>query len=352
MLPASWSTAIDKRAEGTTGILGIMLMACTLVVVSFSCTGPIMGTILVSVSSEKSMAAPLLGMLGFAIALAVPFTFFAFFPHLLKSLPRSGSWLNSVKVMLGFFELAFSLKFLSVADQAYHWNLLDRYTFISIWIVIFVLAGVYMLGKLRLPHDDETETVSVPRMLIATGCFSFAVYLVPGLFGAPLSIVSAFAPPLSKNDATLYCQPVHARYNDYEKALAAAKAEHKPVVFDFTGYGCVNCRKMENLVWPDADVANRLNDDYILVSLYVDDKTLLDSAMTVSENGTEKKLLTVGDKWSYVQRVKFGSNTQPQYVLMDCNGNVLNYSISYTEKVADFKSFLNQGLDNYSKINK
>lgn len=345
-LPASWSTAIDEKADKSSGLIAIMLMACTLVIVSFSCTGPIIGTVLVNVSTEGVILGPVLCMFGFALALSLPFTFFAFFPSILKSLPRSGSWLNTVKVLLGFFELAFSLKFLSVADQtAYGWDLLSRQTFIAIWIVLFILCGVYLLGKLRLPHDDEVEVVSVPRFLLAIGSFAFAVYMIPGLFGAPLNVISAFAPPAKQTDASLYTKTVHAQYSDYDLALSVASREKKPLILDFTGFGCVNCRKMESAVWTDPEVSEIINNDYILVSLFVDDRTPLADTLYVNEGDKQIKLTTVGEKWSYLQRHKFGANAQPFYVLMNHDGRILNHSFAFSEDPKAFSEFLKQGLN-------
>ncbi|MBQ0029058.1 MAG: thioredoxin family protein [Bacteroidales bacterium] len=349
MLPASWSTAIDNKAEASSGVLGILLMAVTLVLVSFSCTGPIIGTLLVSLADSGDILGPAVGMFGFALALAVPFTFFAFFPNWLKSLPRSGNWLNMVKVLLGFFELAFSLKFLSVADGVSNWNLLSRPTFIAIWIVIFVFAGVYLLGKIRMPHDSETAQVSVPRLMLAMGAFSFAVYMVPGLFGAPLNAISAFAPPLRKTDASIYNNQVEVLTGDYETAVALAKQSGKPLVLDFSGYGCVNCRKMESAVWTDPKVAELLNDKFVLASLFCDDRKPLAEPMEVEENGVKVKLKTVGDKWSYLQRHKFGSNMQPFYVVLDHNGKPLCKSAAYSEEVEPFVEFLTAGLKNFKK---
>lgn len=345
-LPASWSSAIDNKADKTSGLLGVLLMAVTLVIVSFSCTGPIIGTLLVNVASKGDLLGPAVGMFGFALALAIPFTFFAFFPTLLKKLPRSGNWLNVVKVLLGFFELAFSLKFFSVADQAYGWHLLSRTTFIAIWIAIFVFAGLYLLGKIVLPNDTKTECVSVPRLLISLSLFAFAIYLIPGLFGAPLNIVSAFAPPIQRSDASLYTKTVNAQTKDFDEAVAIAKQTNKPILVDFTGYGCVNCRKMESSVWTDPQVQQLLNGEFILVSLYVDDKTALSSPIKVQENGKTLELSTVGEKWSYLQRNKFGANAQPFYITMDKNENLLNHSFSFTENPDEFSNYLKESLKN------
>jgi thiol:disulfide interchange protein DsbD len=351
-LPATWSTKIDNKADKTAGIFSILLMAFTLVIVSFSCTGPIIGTLLVQVheSGGESLFAPAIGMFGFALALAIPFTLFAFFPSWLHNLPRSGGWLNSVKVLLGFFELAFALKFLSVADLAYHWHILDREVFIALWIVIFSLMGFYLLGKLRFRGDDPVEEISVFRIFMAIGVFSFVVYLVPGLFGAPLKAISAFVPPMSTQDLVLYNKQVHALFDDYDLAMEYAKKNKKPVVVDFTGYGCVNCRKMESTVWTDPEVSSLLTSDYVLVSLYCDDKSALDEPFVATENGTKVEFATVGEKWSYLQRSKFGSNALPYYVLLDNKGDLLNQSMTFKEgdgAAAEFAEFLKKGLENY-----
>ena len=343
-LPAAWSTKIDEKSESTTGLLSIFLMAFTLALVSFSCTGPIIGFLLVAVSTQGSIVAPTIGMLGFAIALAIPFTLFAMFPSLLKSAPKSGGWMNVIKVTLGFIELAFALKFLSVADLAYGWHILDREVFLSLWIVIFGLLGVYLLGWLKFPHDDDQHRTNVPQFFLAMASLAFAIYMIPGLWGAPLKAISAFAPPMSTQDFNLQKTVTEAKYKDYEQGMAAAKAEHKPVVIDFTGFGCVNCRKMEAAVWSDPQVADILNNKYILISLYVDDKTPLTSPIEVEENGQKRTLRTVGDKWSYLQRVKFGANAQPFYVLLNEEGHPLAGSRSYDEDIQGYIDFLNKGL--------
>ena len=348
-LPSSWSNKIDAKSENTSGLLSIFLMAFTLTLVSFSCTGPIIGFLLVAVSTQGSILAPTIGMLGFAIALAIPFTLFAMFPSLLKSAPKSGGWMNVVKVVLGFIELAFALKFLSVADLAYGWHILDRETFIALWIVIFGLLGVYLLGWLKFPHDDEGNRTNVPQFFLAMISLAFAIYMIPGLWGAPLKAISAFAPPMNTQDFNLYKASVEAKYHDYEAGMAAAKAEGKPVIIDFTGFGCVNCRKMEAAVWTDPKVADMLNEKYVLISLYVDDKTPLDEPITVTENGQQRTLRTVGDKWSYLQRVKFGANTQPFYVLIDNEGKPLAGSRSYDEDINAYIDYLQTGIDNYKK---
>ena len=343
-LPASWSTKIDEKSESTTGLLSIFLMAFTLALVSFSCTGPIIGFLLVAVSTQGSIVAPTIGMLGFAIALAIPFTLFAMFPSLLKSAPKSGGWMNAIKVTLGFIELAFALKFLSVADLAYGWHILDREVFLSLWIVIFGLLGAYLLGWLKFPHDDDKHRTNVPQFFLAMASLAFTIYMIPGLWGAPLKAISAFAPPMSTQDFNLQKTVTEAKYKDYEQGMAAAKAEHKPVIIDFTGFGCVNCRKMEAAVWSDPQVADILNNKYILISLYVDDKTPLAEPVEVEENGQKRTLRTVGDKWSYLQRVKFGANAQPFYVLLNEEGHPLAGSRSYDEDIQGYIDFLNKGL--------
>lgn len=348
-LPSRWSNAVDSKAEATTGLLSIFLMAFTLSLVSFSCTGPIIGLLLVQVSTTGSFVAPAIGMLGFALALALPFTLFALFPSWLKSMPKSGGWMNAIKVTLGFMELAFALKFLSVADLAYGWGILDRETFLALWIVLFALLGFYLLGKIKFPHDDECPKVSVPRFFLALASLAFAVYMVPGLWGAPLKAVSAFAPPLQTQDFNLYANEVHAQFTDYDLGMEYARQHGKPVMLDFTGHGCVNCRKMELAVWTDEKVSDLINNDYVLITLYVDDKTPLPSPLKIVENGTERTLRTVGDKWSYLQRVKFGANAQPFYVLVDNEGKPLNKSYSYDEDIPAYIRFLQTGLANYKK---
>ena len=348
-LPSKWSTAVDSKAEATSGLLSIFLMAFTLSLVSFSCTGPIIGFLLVQVSTTGSVVAPAIGMLGFAIALALPFTLFALFPSWLKSMPKSGGWMNIIKVTLGFLELAFALKFLSVADLAYGWRILDRETFLALWIVLFALLGFYLLGKIKFPHDDDDSKVSVPRFFMALASLAFAVYMVPGLWGAPLKAVSAFAPPMQTQDFKLYNNEVHAKFDDYDLGMEYARQHGKPVMLDFTGYGCVNCRKMELAVWTNPKVSDIINNDYVLITLYVDNKTPLPSPVKIVENGTERTLRTVGDKWSYLQRVKFGANAQPFYVLIDNEGKPLNKSYSYDEDIPKYIEFLQTGLENYKK---
>lgn len=346
-LPSSWSNAIDSKASNTSGVLSIFLMAFTLVLVSFSCTGPIIGTLLVQVSSSGSLLSPAIGMFGFALALSIPFSLFALFPSWLKSAPKSGGWLNSVKVVLGFLELALALKFFSVADLAYGWGILDREVFLVLWIVIFAFLGFYLIGKIRFSHDSELKHVSVPRFFMALISFAFALYMVPGLWGAPLRSISAFAPPLYTQDFSLYDDEVHAPFSDFELGMAAAAREGKPVMIDFSGYGCVNCRKMENAVWIDPGVKQRLTEEYALITLMVDDKTELAQPISVTENGKNRTLRTVGDKWSYLQRVKFGANAQPFYVLLDNNAKPLSKPYSYNENIDKYIQFLDAGLKAY-----
>lgn len=348
-LPSKWSNAVDSKAEATTGLISIFLMAFTLALVSFSCTGPIIGFLLVELGTSGSILAPTIGMLGFAIALALPFTLFALFPTWLKQMPKSGGWMNVVKVTLGFIELAFALKFLSVADLAYGWRILDRETFLAIWIVLFALLGLYLLGKIKFVHDDDDTKIGVPRFFLALASLSFAVYMVPGLWGAPLKAVSAFAPPMYTQDFNLYTKEVHAKFDDYDLGMEYARKNGKPVMLDFTGYGCVNCRKMELAVWTDEKVSDLIENDYVLITLFVDDKTPLPEHVKVMDNGKERTLRTVGDKWSYLQRVKFGANAQPFYVLIDNDGNPLNKSYSFDEDVDKYVDFLETGLKNYKK---
>lgn len=348
-LPSKWSNAVDSKADATSGLISIFLMAFTLTLVSFSCTGPIIGFLLVEVSTTGSILAPAIGMLGFAIALALPFTLFALFPSWLRSMPKSGGWMNVVKVTLGFIEVAFALKFLSVADLAYGWRILDRETFIALWIVIFALLGFYLLGKIKFKHDDDSSKVGVSRFFLAMISLAFAVYMVPGLWGAPLKAISAFAPPMYTQDFNLYNKEVTAKFDDYDLGMEYARQQGKPVLLDFTGYGCVNCRKMELAVWTDAEVSNLINDKYVLITLYVDNKTKLDEPIKVIENGSERTLRTYGDKWSYLQRSKFGANAQPFYVLIDNQGFPLNKSYAFDEDVAAYVQFLETGLSNYKK---
>ena len=348
-LPSSWGNAVDNKASATTGILSIFLMAFTLSLVSFSCTAPVVGLLLVQAATSGEWVAPAVGMFGFALALALPFTFFALFPSLLKQAPKSGSWMNMIKVVLGFIELAFSLKFLSVADLAYGWHILDREVFLSIWIVLFGLLGLYLIGKLKFPHDDaEQKAMPVPAIMLGLCSLAFSVYMLPGLWGAPCKAVSAFAPPINTQDFNLAPQAVHADYTDYDEGMRAAAAAGKPVLVDFTGFGCVNCRKMEASVWTDSRVADKLKKDYILISLYVDDKTPLKQAVEVKlPDGTSRTLRTIGDKWSYLEQTKFGYLAQPFYVPLDNAGKPLNGSFSFKEDVPAYLEFLDKGLENY-----
>lgn len=352
-LPDSWSNSVDSKASNTTGLISIFLMAFTLVLVSFSCTAPIIGLLLVETVTSGNWIAPTVGMLGFALALAIPFALFAMFPSWLKSAPKSGSWMNTIKVVLGFIELAFALKFLSVADLAYGWHILDREVFLSLWIIIFAALGFYLIGWLKFQIDEIGGELNKPKpvasIMLGLCSLAFAVYMVPGLWGAPCKAVSAFAPPITTQDFNLNTKVVEAKYTDYDLGMAAAKAQGKPVFIDFTGFGCVNCRKMEAAVWTDASVADILTKDYVLISLFVDDKTPLPEPIEINENGQQRKLRTVGDKWSYLQSHKFGANTQPFYVPVDNEGNPLAGSYSYKEDIPAFLEFLNKGLENYKK---
>ena len=348
-LPDKWANAVDTKASNTSGLLSIFLMAFTLVLVSFSCTAPIIGLLLVETTTSGNWVAPALGMFGFALALALPFTLFAMFPSWLKQAPKSGSWMTTIKIVLGFIELAFALKFFSVADLAYGWHLLDREVFLSLWIVIFALLGAYLVGWLKFQEDEIGGDIRkpMPVLCIMGGLvsFAFAVYMIPGLWGAPCKAVSAFAPPINTQDFNLNTKTVEARFTDYEQGMAAARAEGKPVFIDFTGFGCVNCRKMEAAVWTDPRVADKLRKDYVLVSLFVDDKTPLAEPLTVTdEQGNEKTLRTIGAKWSYLQSHKFGANAQPFYVIVDADGNPLSGSYSYNEDVPAFLEFLQAPL--------
>ena len=352
-LPDRWANAVDSKASSTTGLISIFLMAFTLVLVSFSCTAPIIGLLLVQTVTTGDWLAPTIGMLGFALALALPFTLFALFPSWLKSAPRSGSWMTTIKVVLGFVELAFSLKFLSVADLAYGWHLLDREVFLSLWIVIFGAMGLYLIGKLKFQEDavggEIDKPMPVPCIMAGLCAIAFAIYMVPGLWGAPCKAISAFAPPINTQDFNLNTKTVEAHYHSYEEGMAAAKAQGKPVLIDFTGFGCVNCRKMEAAVWTDPTVADMLNNQYVLISLYVDDKTPLAEPVEVSLNGQQQTLRTVGDKWSYLQASKFGANAQPYYIAIDNDGRPLNHAYGFKEDVAAYIDYLQQGLKTYRR---
>ena len=352
-LPDRWANAVDSKASSTTGLISIFLMAFTLVLVSFSCTAPIIGLLLVQTVTTGDWLAPTIGMLGFALALALPFTLFALFPSWLKSAPRSGSWMTTIKVVLGFVELAFSLKFLSVADLAYGWHLLDREVFLSLWIVIFGAMGLYLIGKLKFQEDavggEIDKPMPVPCIMAGLCAIAFAIYMVPGLWGAPCKAISAFAPPINTQDFNLNTKTVEAHYHSYEEGMAAAKAQGKPVLIDFTGFGCVNCRKMEAAVWTDPTVADMLNNQYVLISLYVDDKTPLAEPVEVSLNGQQRALRTVGDKWSYLQASKFGANAQPYYIAIDNDGRPLNHAYGFKEDVPAYIDYLQQGLPTYRR---
>ena len=346
-LPSKWSTSIDNRAESSTGILSIFFMAFTLALVSFSCTGPIIGTLLVEAASSGDIVGPAVGMAGFAIALALPFTLFAIFPSWLKEMPKSGGWLNSVKVVLGFLELALALKFLSVADLAYGWGILDREVFICLWVVIFAMLGFYLLGKIRFSHDSPVESVSILRFFLSLISLSFAIYLIPGLWGAPLKSVSAFVPPLYTQDFNLYEDNNFKQFDDYDQGMAYAEENGLPVLIDFSGYGCVNCRKMEGAVFDTPEVKKIISENFVLITLMVDDKKELAKPIDVEENGKEVRLYTVGDKWSYLQRHKFAANSQPYYIILDNEGKALSIPFYYEENLPKFTDWLNKGIDSY-----
>lgn len=341
VLPASWTNKIDQKADKTSGIISIFFMAFTLALVSFSCTGPIIGTLLVEAATNGSVVGPAIGMFGFALALAIPFAFFAMFPNVLQRLPKSGGWLKTVKVILGFLELAFALKFLSVADLAYGWGILPRPVFLVLWILIFTTMGVWLLF-------DGGKKAYV-RIALGLVSLAFSVWMLPGLWGAPLKSISAFAPPATAKQATLYRQQVHAQFTDYELGMRHAAAVQKPVLLDFSGYGCVNCRKMENAVWQDPEVKHILENEYVLITLMVDDKTPLDSAYTVTENNRKSTIRTIGDRWSLLQRTKFGANAQPFYVMLTPDGKVLGPSYAYNEDVQAYIDFLKSGLKSFAE---
>lgn len=348
-LPSKWSNSADARAEKASGLVSIFFMAFTLALVSFSCTGPIIGTLLVEAASMGDLTGPAVGMGGFALALALPFTLFAMFPSWLKEMPRSGGWLNSVKVVLGFLELALSLKFLSVADLAYGWGILDREVFVSLWVILFVLLGLYLLGKIKFSHDADLDHVSLPRFFFSLASLSFALYLLPGLWGAPLKSVSAFVPPLFTQDFNLYEGGRFEEFDDFEEGMAYARESDRPVLIDFSGYGCVNCRKMEGAVFDTGRVSSIVKENFVLIKLMVDDKTKLPSPITVEENGRKVTLTTVGDKWSYLQRSKFGANSQPYYIILDNAGQALTLPYFYDEDVEKFVQWLETGISNYKK---
>ena len=348
-LPSSWSNHIDSRAGNTTGFLSIFFMAFTLTLVSFSCTGPIIGTLLVEAATMGNMTGPAVGMFGFALALAIPFSLFSLFPSMLKEMPKSGGWLNSVKVVLGFIELALSLKFLSVADLTYHWHILDREVFVSLWIVIFFLLGIYLLGKLRFSHDSETKTIGTFRFFLAMISLAFSVYLLPGLWGAPLKAISAFAPPLTTQDFNLYEGGKFIEFDNYDEALSSADEHSMPVFVDFSGFGCTNCRKMETAVFENSEVEKLIQENFVMVKLMVDDRKPLAQPMNVVENGKKLTLTTVGERWSYLQRYKFAANSQPYYVVVNSKGDMLSGPYSYNEDIEKFLNFLQKGVDEFNK---
>lgn len=347
-LPARWSNAIDSKAETTTGLISIFFMAFTLVLVSFSCTGPIIGTLLVAAAAEGEILGPAIGMGGFALGLALPFSLCALFPGMLKSMPKSGGWLNSVKVLLGFIELILSLKFLSVADMAYGWHILDREVFLSLWIVLFILMGMYLLGKLRFPHDSQRDHVGVGSFLLALLPLSFAVYLIPGLWGAPLKAASAFVPPLTTQDFNLYTHSKEfIEFDDYTRGMEYAREHNMPILIDFSGYGCVNCRQMEEAVINTEDVHSFIAENFVVIKLMVDAKTPLASPITVTTDNGNITLETVGDKWMFLQNYKFGASTQPYYVILDNQGSLMNEPTSFHDSPERFMTYLQQGLENY-----
>jgi thiol:disulfide interchange protein DsbD len=348
-LPSSWSSTLENKADNAKGLLSILFMASTLVIVSFSCTGPLIGTLLVHIGTDGNYLAPLIGMLGFSIALAGPFTLFALFPNVMKKMPKSGSWLNTVKILLGFFELAFALKFLSVADLSYGWRILDREVFLTLWIAIAVFAGLYIIGKIKFEGDGEVTHLTIPRLFGGLAMFSFALYLLPGLWGAPLKSISAFAPPLWTQDFNLYQGGTVATYHDYDEAMEEAKKSGKPLLVDFSGYGCVNCREMEASVWEEPQVKSLIQKEFVFVSLYTDDRAKLSNPMFVKENDKELKLTEIGEKWGFLQRYKFGANAQPYYVILDSNGKPHNNAYTYDKNAENFKKFLEQGLKNYNQ---
>jgi thiol:disulfide interchange protein DsbD len=348
-LPSSWSSTLENKADNAKGLLSILFMASTLVIVSFSCTGPLIGTLLVHIGTDGNYLAPLIGMLGFSIALAGPFTLFALFPNVMKKMPKSGSWLNTVKILLGFFELAFALKFLSVADLSYGWRILDREVFLTLWIAIAIFAGLYIIGKIKFEGDEEVTHLTIPRLFGGLAMFSFALYPLPGLWGAPLKSISAFAPPLWTQDFNLYQGGTVATYHDYDEAMEEAKKSGKPLLVDFSGYGCVNCREMEASVWEEPQVKSLIQKEFVFVSLYTDDRAKLSNPMFVKENDKELKLTEIGEKWGFLQRYKFGANAQPYYVILDSNGKPLNNAYTYDKNAENFKKFLEQGLKNYNQ---
>ena len=348
-LPSSWSNAVDNKASSTTGLLSIFLMAFTLSLVSFSCTGPIIGFLLVEMATTNIIG-PTVGMLGFAVALALPFTFFALFPTLLKSAPRSGNWMNVIKVTLGFIELAFALKFFSVADLAYGWHLMDREVFLCLWIILFALLGAYLIGWIRFPHDEDEfdKPMAVPAIMLGLCSMAFAIYMIPGLWGAPLRVTSAFVPPLYTQDYTTNPEQLQ-EWDDFEKGVAQAAQSGKPIFLEFSGYGCVNCRKMETAVMDVEEVKRNLKENFVHIRLMVDDKTNLAQPITIEHNGKKRTLNTVGDKWSYLQEVKFNSNSQPYYVVLNSKGELMSGPFVYKEDIQGFIDFLNRGKKKYGE---
>ncbi|HAK29470.1 MULTISPECIES: protein-disulfide reductase DsbD family protein [Sphingobacterium] len=368
-LPSSFVNKMDAKSDKG-GLVGLFFMAFSLSLVSFSCTGPIIGTLLVEAASKGERLGPAIGMLGFSIALAIPFGLFAMFPSMLKSLPKSGGWLNSVKVVLGFLELALALKFLSNVDLAYHWNWLDREVFLSLWIAIFSMMGLYLIGKIKFSHDSELKFLSVPRTILAIIVFSFVIYMVPGLWGAPLKSISAFLPPSATQDFDLsagiaaapahsdgkvkkYAEIFHERgtpkgfdpYYDYDQALETAKELNKPVLIDFTGWNCVNCREMEANVWTDPAVAKLLKEEFVMAELFVDDKTELPANEQFVSKYSGKKIKTIGNKNSDFQASTFNSNSQPLYVIVDDTGKVLVPQSGANRNIEQYKAFLQSGID-------
>ncbi len=349
-LPSKWANAMDSKAENTTGVLSIFFMAFTLALVSFSCTGPIIGTLLVEAASDGNMIGPALGFAGFAFGLALPFSLFSLFPTMLKSLPKSGGWLNTVKVVLGFIELILSLKFLSVADMAYGWHILDREVFVSLWIVLFVLLGLYLLGKLRFVHDDPQQHTGITRFFLAIFSFAFAVYLLPGLWGAPLKAVSAFVPPIQTQDFNLYVHDTkYVEFEDYDAGMEYAKQHNMPVLLDFSGWGCVNCRNMEAEVFDTDEVRAKLAENFVVIKLYVDDRESLASPITINDNGKDITIETLGEKWTYLQTHKFGANSQPFYIVLDNNGLPMTQPVYYDNNINRFINWLEDGIKNYNK---
>lgn len=351
-LPSKWTNKMDSKVDSTTGMLSIFFMAFTLALVSFSCTGPIIGTLLVEAATSGNYLAPAIGMFGFALALALPFTIFAMFPTMLKSMPKSGGWLNSVKVVLGFLELALALKFLSIADLTSGWRIMDREVFLCLWIVIFFLLGVYLLGKLRFPHDSKVEKTGVGRFILALVSFAFAVYMIPGLWGAPLKAISAFAPPSNTQDFSLFEGEVKARSHNYEEGVALGLNENKPILLDFSGHGCTNCRELEGAVWTNDEVRNIINDKFILVSLMVDERTKLpEQIIKTNRKGETVILETVGELWGFLESEKFGIMAQPYHIIIDHNGKPLSQAMDYNngKNVDNYIKFLETGLNNFAK---